>query len=618
VREWFEGESLRSDLERRREAKKTGRPLDEALALLETAFDGLAYAHAQNEMHLSVNPSNLFLVAPDGARPAALKVLDFGVAGTMSAFASRAPGGTSGLRLLFPAYAAPEQLDRNAGAPGPATDVYALALVMMEMLSDRVVMSEADSGAIVEHALDEQRRPTPQAHGLKLPSHIDRALVRAVSRAPDRRQKSAAELWKDLRNTVRTVVPRAAPLATPAMPGMPVSQPPRAASPPSPALPMSQPPRALPSRAPLGRPSLPPSLSPSRPPLPANPSQPAAALRTPPPGFVRSKTLVGLQAVVPPPSIAPVAPSQASTVRAPSVMPSQASTVREPSLAEVERLPEPSLGAVSTQPEPQLAPDTLPDPHSDPAEFAAPAPSFGDPPPAAPSASGGLEPVASTPQPWPLPIRRHPAGLADAIDWLRARGLERVVDRLRSPQAAAIALPVAGALFWTAVAAVFLLLMTAPLRRSAAAPAPAESATAATTAPPAVPPPPPPAAPPAATVAPPSPPSTAAAPAPAAPAADTAPSTAANPRFEPNVAIRALDGRWREVAKCRRGNKLWGKAATTVTFAGDGSVRHVDVGTPFGGTPTGDCIADQLATVRVGAFGGDDATLVYRVYVAPR
>ena len=80
---------------------------------------------------------------------------------------------------------------------------------MMEVLSDRVVMGEGDSGAIVEHALDDQRRPTPTAHGLKLPSHIERALTRAVSRSPARRQKNAAELWKDVRNTIRTLAPRA-------------------------------------------------------------------------------------------------------------------------------------------------------------------------------------------------------------------------------------------------------------------------------------------------------------------------------------------------------------------------------------------------------------------------
>src|SRR5580704_13408204 len=65
VREWFEGESLASDLAQRRGQKCTGRPIDEALTLLETAFDGVAYAHAQGEVHLSINPSNLFVVDGD-------------------------------------------------------------------------------------------------------------------------------------------------------------------------------------------------------------------------------------------------------------------------------------------------------------------------------------------------------------------------------------------------------------------------------------------------------------------------------------------------------------------------------------------------------------------------
>ncbi len=70
--------------------------------------------------------------------------------------------------------------------------------------------------------------------------------------------------------------------------------------------------------------------------------------------------------------------------------------------------------------------------------------------------------------------------------------------------------------------------------------------------------------------------------------------------------MRALDGKWRDVAKCRRG-KTWGKGSTTITFAGDGSVSHVEVGTPFAGTPTGDCIAGALSSTRVEPFGDSEA-----------
>jgi serine/threonine protein kinase len=544
VREWYEGESLRSDLARRRDEHKSGRPLEEVLALLETAFDGLAHAHALGEMHLSVNPSNLFLVARAGSSPPALKVLDFGVASTMNAFASGIPSAarpTSGLRLLFPAYAAPEQLDRTVGPLGPATDVYALALVMMEMLSDRIVMGEADSGAIVEHALDDQRRPTPQAHGLKLPSHVDRALARAVARAPERRQKSAAELWKDVRNTVRTLGPRSM---------MPA--PSRSVTPAAPQT--SQPPIPLPSRG-----------------APPSPLLPAPHLPTPAPARVRAATLVGLSA----PGTDSMEPSPPSNVSSlPGAVGPRSRLPLVPSVTMRPKAFEPISGSPPAPPPPSLSP---------PAALAPPAspPPSGDPPPATPSASGPIEP-------WPLPLRRR----------------QGLFDLARSPRAIALALPVAGALFWCAVAAAFLLVLAAPLRRPDGR-GDAVPATAALSAPVAAPPAPSPPPPPAPSPPPDTP-----------PAAAAAPSTSGAP-FPSALAVRALDGKWRDVAKCRRG-KAFGKASTTITFAGSGAVTHVDVGWPFAGTPTADCIADKLGSARVAAFGDADATLVYRVYVAPR
>jgi hypothetical protein len=86
--------------------------------------------------------------------------------------------------------------------------------------------------------------------------------------------------------------------------------------------------------------------------------------------------------------------------------------------------------------------------------------------------------------------------------------------------------------------------------------------------------------------------------------------------FNRQAAVRALDGQWRRVAKCRRGN-AWGKGPTTIHFATDGSITDVTVDAPFSGTPTGQCIAETLADVRVEPFAGQPTPLVYRVYVAP-
>ncbi|HEY6462368.1 MAG TPA: hypothetical protein VIY73_19505, partial [Polyangiaceae bacterium] len=204
VREWFDGESLGSELTRRRDEGKKGRGIDEVVALLDPAIDAVAYAHRQGALHLSLNPSNLFLADRDAKR--SLKVLDFGVSRAMNDIAQELPPDSrppAGLRVLFPAYAAPEQLDATVGKTGAWTDVYALALLFMELLSDRVVMSGHETGVLVERALDEHRRPTPRAHELELPRNLDLVLTRAVARAPERRQKTANDFWNDVKTSLR-------------------------------------------------------------------------------------------------------------------------------------------------------------------------------------------------------------------------------------------------------------------------------------------------------------------------------------------------------------------------------------------------------------------------------
>ncbi|HLK36482.1 MAG TPA: protein kinase, partial [Polyangiaceae bacterium] len=356
VREWFDGESLASDLEARRQQKRRGRSVDQARALLEGAFDGIAFAHRENEVHLSVNPSNLFLARR--AESVSLKVLDFGVARTMNDLVTGMPAGagTAGLRLLFPAYAAPEQFDKTVGDLGPRTDVYSLALVVMEVLSDRVVMAETETGALVARALDAHRRPAPEAHGLKLPKDLDRALSRAVERSPDRRQKDAGELWDDLKNATRseTLRPTFSRSFSP---------------PPSSAV------AAMVAPAPASSGSLPvPPPSGSLPPVP-----PPSGPLPPPPQRPRAHTLVGIGAggrpmvagaVAPPlavmthtarpPDVAPAPGLDGSvvpyvTTRPLSFEPLGGSRAPPPPHATLEPAPPPAAPVVTPPPSPALA-----------------------------------------------------------------------------------------------------------------------------------------------------------------------------------------------------------------------------------------------------------------------
>ncbi|MBX3186142.1 MAG: protein kinase [Labilithrix sp.] len=194
VLEWLDGCSLAEDLALRRRARMQGRTLDEALAILEPAAQGLSVAHQRKVAHRDVKPANFFLVPDgDGLR---VKVLDFGIAkiirdgeaaGTQSPFAS-----------FTWLYAAPEQLDPRIGVTGLPTDVYALALVFTELLTDRPPVEGRDVVTLLKAATDPTVRPTPRQRGANVPDAIEVACRRALTVDPKGRYASVADFWQAL------------------------------------------------------------------------------------------------------------------------------------------------------------------------------------------------------------------------------------------------------------------------------------------------------------------------------------------------------------------------------------------------------------------------------------
>ena len=202
VREWFEGESLAANLRLRRAEDHHGRSLEAAVALLESAAEGLGYAHAQRIAHLSVNPSNLFLARRGDAETT--RVLDFGVGRAMDAAVPEVqPPQGVGLHMLFPAYAAPEQLLRTLGATGPSSDVYSFALVFLEVLSDRRVIDETTFVATVDRVLDPKVRPSALAHGVKVSEAVEAVLAKAFALDPAQRHASVTALFIALQEAAR-------------------------------------------------------------------------------------------------------------------------------------------------------------------------------------------------------------------------------------------------------------------------------------------------------------------------------------------------------------------------------------------------------------------------------
>ncbi|WP_394823689.1 serine/threonine protein kinase [Pendulispora albinea] len=202
VLEWLEGQTLARDLERRRAAGQRGRTLTEAIRLLDPPVEALAFAHAHGIVHREVTPDNLFLAKVGGGQR--IKLLDLGVAKILGERALDLPPPSQSMGLVpigAPAYAAPEQYSSGVGAVGPWTDVYAIALVLLEMLMDRPVIEEGPVPMGVR-VLDVARRPTPRALGLEVSNRVEAVLAQAVAARPEDRPQDAGELWGMLKNAL--------------------------------------------------------------------------------------------------------------------------------------------------------------------------------------------------------------------------------------------------------------------------------------------------------------------------------------------------------------------------------------------------------------------------------
>lgn len=213
VLEWLTGSTLDADLEARR--NRGGRAPSECLAILKPAFDALSYAHDDGIAHRDIKPENLFLAETRrGGRT--LRVLDFGIAKAMGDEEGASSGQTATRtqqRAFSLYYAAPEQL--SGTRTGPWTDVYALALVLTEMLTDWPPYDGADVQDIYADVLS-PRRPTPAKRGFDVGAW-EPVIARAVASKPAERFQNAREFLAALEASVPSVVraPSLAPQTPP-------------------------------------------------------------------------------------------------------------------------------------------------------------------------------------------------------------------------------------------------------------------------------------------------------------------------------------------------------------------------------------------------------------------
>ena len=180
-------------------------PIEERLKLVRSVCEAVQYAHSHAVIHRDLKPSNI-LVQPDGT----VKLLDFGIAKQLDPRDAPVDQTRTGLRLMTPAYAAPEQV--RGEHTGIYTDVYALGVILYELLAGRLPfdLSKRTPGEVDAMIVgQEPERPSLPAkrprEGVRMPqviktswADLDVLCLTAMHKAPERRYRSAEALIRDI------------------------------------------------------------------------------------------------------------------------------------------------------------------------------------------------------------------------------------------------------------------------------------------------------------------------------------------------------------------------------------------------------------------------------------
>ena len=210
VLEWLEGLTLDALIKQRNREGLAGVPLRKLVRLLTPVARALERAHhfvgpegPVSVVHRDLKPENIFVAQVAGEE--VVKILDFGISkvkSVASQVAGRMSQDGSAPIAFTPAYGAPEQwAPRHYGQTGPWTDVWGLALCMVEVMAGRPLI-EGDPATMMGITLDPKRRPTPQNEGIELPSAVEAVFARALALDPRKRQADAGVFWDELTHSL--------------------------------------------------------------------------------------------------------------------------------------------------------------------------------------------------------------------------------------------------------------------------------------------------------------------------------------------------------------------------------------------------------------------------------
>jgi serine/threonine-protein kinase len=163
-------------------------PEQKALPMFLTILDTVAYLHQRGILHLDMKPNNV-MIQPNGK----IKIIDLGIASRMTNASATC---TTGSGFGTPTYMPPEQSEK--GKVGKYTDIFALGVMLFEMLTGHLPFTSNDSNsrknvAEIRHRIKFEPVPKMKQYYPFIDDELQFIVERALAKEPSQRYQTCEE-----------------------------------------------------------------------------------------------------------------------------------------------------------------------------------------------------------------------------------------------------------------------------------------------------------------------------------------------------------------------------------------------------------------------------------------
>jgi len=168
-------------------------PVTRVLDIIRRCAEALDYAHKANVVHRDIKPANIMYELKTDS----LKITDFGIARITDSSKTK-----TGMVLGTPSYMSPEQL-AGKRVDGKS-DLFSLGVMMFQFMTGRLPF-QGDSMASLMYKIANTPHPKPESIRAELPRCVSVVINRALTKEPEKRYQSGAQMAADLRKCLQII-----------------------------------------------------------------------------------------------------------------------------------------------------------------------------------------------------------------------------------------------------------------------------------------------------------------------------------------------------------------------------------------------------------------------------